>query len=140
MVDASVAIKWLVDEPDAEIASLLLDLELSAPDLLCAECANILWKKVMRGELDADEAGAMASALEAADVALHSTRPHLRSALVLAAELGHPAYDCVYLSLSRQLKQPLVTADGRLVAAVRARKMPDLDDLVVGLAELPAVL
>jgi predicted nucleic acid-binding protein len=140
VVDASVAIKWLVDEPDAEIASLLLDHELSAPDLLCAECANILWKKLVRGELDADEAGTMASALEAADITLHSARPHLRSALVLASELGQPAYDCVYLSLARQLEQPLVTADVRLIDVVRRRRSPDLDGLIVSLAELPAVL
>jgi len=41
----------VVDEPDAQIAIKLLDHRLAAPDLLAPDCANILWKKVMRGEL-----------------------------------------------------------------------------------------
>ena len=55
IVDASVAIKWVVDEPGTEHALLLRRDSLAAPDLLVPECANILWKKVRRKELS--EAG-----------------------------------------------------------------------------------
>jgi hypothetical protein len=56
VVDASVAIKWLVDEPGADIVTTLLDCALAAPDLLGPECASVLWKKVTRGELSGLEA------------------------------------------------------------------------------------
>jgi predicted nucleic acid-binding protein len=46
VVDASVAIKWLTDEPDTPLALRVHELgATAAPDLLVAECVNILWKK-----------------------------------------------------------------------------------------------
>ena len=36
----------------------------------------------------------------------------------LAIEIGHPAYDCIYLALARRLGAPLVTADMRFVNRV----------------------
>jgi predicted nucleic acid-binding protein len=42
VVDASVAIKWFVDEEGRAEAVGLLRHPLSAPDLLAPECANIL--------------------------------------------------------------------------------------------------
>jgi predicted nucleic acid-binding protein len=48
VVDASIVIKWFVDEVHSEAARSLQEdqYELSAPDLLWPECGNILWKKV----------------------------------------------------------------------------------------------
>lgn len=141
VVDASVAIKWLVDEPGAELATLLLGYPLAAPDLLGPECANVLWKKVMRGELSAPEAETMAAALETADIALHPTRPHWRAAVAAASTLRHPAYECIYVCLAADLARPLVTADARLVDVVRGASSPArFADLVVPLNELPQVL
>jgi predicted nucleic acid-binding protein len=42
VIDASVVIKWVVDEPGTAQAHLLRRHRLLAPDLLIAECANIL--------------------------------------------------------------------------------------------------
>lgn len=53
VIDASVAAKWLAPEPDSPLAEALLDDELIAPDLLFAQVGNILWKKQLRGEMDA---------------------------------------------------------------------------------------
>ena len=55
VVDATVAIKWVVGEADSERAASVRGRRLFAPDLLVAECANALWKKVVRRELAADE-------------------------------------------------------------------------------------
>ena len=140
VVDASVAIKWMVEEPGADLAVLLLDHALAAPDLLGPECANILWKKVMRRELALTEAETMAAALENADIALHPTRGCWRAAVAVASALRRPAYDCIYLCLAEQLAQPMVTADERLVAAVRAAPSRRFADLVVPLTELPQTL
>jgi predicted nucleic acid-binding protein len=136
VVDASVAIKWFIDEPDSDRAVTLLRDPIAAPDLLAPECANVLWKKVARGELQTDEAEAIALALEGADIALHSTRPHLASATTIACALGRAAYDCFYLALAEKLQQPLITADMRLVNAVRAQGVGRFAYLVVPLSGL----
>lgn len=41
IVDASVAIKWVVTEPHSEHASALLDEDLAAPELWLIEVANM---------------------------------------------------------------------------------------------------
>lgn len=54
VVDASIAIKWVVEEEGTGIAvDLRSRFRFVAPELLVPECANILWKKVQRGELTA---------------------------------------------------------------------------------------
>ena len=58
VIDASVSAKWLVPEAESAQAELLLDHELLAPDLNFPELANILWKKQLRGEMDAGAARA----------------------------------------------------------------------------------
>ena len=73
VIDASIAVKWVVPEPDCDRAEALRDHPLVAPDLLFAECANVLWKKVRRGELSKDEADIAAQTLGQADIAIAST-------------------------------------------------------------------
>jgi predicted nucleic acid-binding protein len=54
VVDASVAVKWFVKEDGHEAAlGLLAHAHLSAPDLVFAETANVLWKKLRRNRLRA---------------------------------------------------------------------------------------
>ena len=52
IVDASVAVKWFVEEPDSDRARQLefADEDLIAPDLALAEVGNALWKKAVRRE------------------------------------------------------------------------------------------
>jgi len=49
-------------------------MKLIAPELLTAECANILWKKVLRGELTEDEALFAVRLLQALDIELLPTQ------------------------------------------------------------------
>jgi len=118
VIDASVAIKWVTDEPGTKEALSLLQHRLYAPDLLVAECANILWKKVRRKELTPDEAGLAARLLQRADVELAPMRALLEPATKLAIALDHPAYDCTYLALAESMSCDLVTADQRLSTKV----------------------
>jgi predicted nucleic acid-binding protein len=119
VVDASVAIKWVIDEPGSSAAAALLSAgPLRAPDLLLVECANVLWKKVRRGELSADEAGLAIRVLRQADIELLPSRPLADRALQLALELDHSAYDCLYLALALESGQPFVTADDRFVRRI----------------------
>lgn len=138
VVDASVAVKWVISEAGSENAAALKGARLYAPDLWVAECANVLWKKAARNEISADEAEAAAMALEAAEVELVATRPLLARAVRLACELGHAAHDCLYLLAAVDRGLPLITADARLVALARKKDVSApvlaLDDLGAGRA------
>jgi predicted nucleic acid-binding protein len=111
VIDASVAIKWVVEEPRTRQALDLLRQTLLAPDLLIAECANILWKKVRRNELSEGEASLAARLLANSDVDPMPMRPLLERATRIAIAMDHPAYDCVYLALAEDRGCEFVTAD-----------------------------
>jgi predicted nucleic acid-binding protein len=101
VIDASIAIKWVVEEDGTDLAlALRQQARLMAPDLIVAECANILWKKVQRKELSRDEALIAARLLQSAEIELVPTRALMESATRLEIELDHPAYDCLYLALA----------------------------------------
>lgn len=123
VIDASVAIKWVVEEAGTREALALRRHRLTAPDLLVAECANILWKKVRRRELSAQEATLAARLLERADIDLAPTRRLLEPATRLAVALDHPAYDCLYLVLAEASGCDVVTADERLCAKVASHAL-----------------
>jgi predicted nucleic acid-binding protein len=122
VVDASVAIKWVVAEMGSERSLALAGSRLVAPDLLLVECANVLWKKVRRHELSDAEAGAAAALLEAADIELVPARGLMERTVALACALDHPAYDCCYLAVAEARSLPLVTADEALVRVVGGAK------------------
>ncbi|MDF1536713.1 MAG: type II toxin-antitoxin system VapC family toxin [bacterium] len=141
VIDASVAIKWLVEEEGTAEALTVLDkARLSAPDLLIAECANILWKKVQREELSEDEALIGARILEQADLEILPTRHLLSSATSLAVLLDHPAYDCVYLELALERGWRFATADERFLRKIRGEQPVRFSDMVLSLREAVAVL
>jgi predicted nucleic acid-binding protein len=134
VVDASVAVKWVVEE-DGTAAALALRKRglLIAPELLVAECANILWKKKQRSELSKREALFAARLLARADMELVSTRALLASATEIAIDLDHPAYDAFYLALALARNCRLVTADARLLRVLVAAARSDLRDLAIPL-------
>lgn len=116
VIDASVAAKWVIEEVGtSEALQLRQQARLLAPDLLLAECANILWKKIQRGELLKDEALLAIQILAGAEVELLSARSLCHAATQLSIELGHPAYDCLYLALAIERDCPFVTADKALL-------------------------
>lgn len=120
VIDASIAIKWVVEEEGTPAAlALRQQAKLIAPELLVAECANILWKKVLRGELSREEAVLAARLLEGAEIELLPTRSLLEVATRMSIELNHPAYDCLYLALAAKNKCQFVTADNRFLQKLR---------------------
>lgn len=119
VIDASVAVKWLVAEELSEFATRLLGQELAAPALIEAEVTNVLWSKVRRGELSDSEAEACVATFQRAPVRILQMQQLLVPAFRLAVTLAHPVYDCLYLALAWQLNAVLVTADRRFAMAAR---------------------
>lgn len=141
VIDASVATKWVAPEPLSDQAvSLLEGPGLVAPDLLVAECANILWKKVVRSEMDQETAIVAAQAIERIDIELVPMRLLLAKSLKLALELDHPAYDCLYLALALARDCRFVTADKRLVNKLCQQDEPRFRASVLALDAVPDFL
>ena len=124
VIDASIALKWVIPEVDSDAALALRSGRVSAPDLLVAECANALWKKVRRSELTAQEASLAARLLRRADIELEPMRDLIEPATQLAVALDHPAYDCLYLALAQASESEFVTADQAFCRKVRAAGLP----------------
>ena len=121
IVDASVAIKWFIDEPGSEVARRLWrdEPDLLAPDLLVPEVCNAAWRKVRLGESHPAQAKQIADRLRRGVLALRPTAPLASRALELALALDHPVYDCFYLALAEVEQVGLVTADRRLESRLR---------------------
>ncbi len=117
VVDASVAVKWLVEEPGSAEARLLLagGDSLLAPELLVPEVCNATWKKHLRKEVSREHALRVVQAVPTLFDLLCSCAPLAERAFEIASELEHPAYDCFYLALAEQESCRLVTDDARLL-------------------------
>ena len=136
VIDASIAVKWVVDEQGTPEALVLRQkAKLIAPELLVAECANILWKKVQRNELSKEEALLAARLLQGAEIELLPTRSLFEAATRLSIELDHPAYDCLYLALAVENECRFVTADERFLRKLGQSRRNTLRERAISLME-----
>lgn len=133
VVDASIALKWVVTEPDSAEAQALLDewarqgMTLLVPTLYTYEVTNILRQRVRRGLMTPDEARADQSKLLSQNVTRDvrdqaQQRVQSERALVLANQHNLPAtYDAHYLALAEREGCEYWTADERLWNTVKAQ-------------------
>lgn len=103
VVDASVGLKWVLDEPDSDLAKALVVGEetLLVPDFWLNEASNVLWLQVRRKLLTPDEAREglvlLRSQLEptpTAELALHDV------ALEIGFAVNHSTYDTLYVAFA----------------------------------------
>ena len=120
VVDASVAVKWLVAEEDSESANRLAvgAEDLLAPRLMASEVANTLWRKARLGEIGRDRAGVLMAALTEMPVRWNVDETLCADAVRLALALDRPVYDCVYLALAHRVGAQVITADVRFANAL----------------------
>lgn len=127
VLDASVAVRWVVPERGSDEAAELLGRPIAwvAPRLMLTEVASALRRKVQESELGAEHAlqalDALVTAVADGTVSLADDEEAVSSALGLALTLGHRVPDCLYLALAEREGATLVTADQRLEALARLR-------------------
>jgi predicted nucleic acid-binding protein len=118
VLDASVLLKWFLDEPGSAAASdlkaryLAGDVAIAIPDLALYEIPNVLRFKrsIPQTELNAVMQAFWQLGLEI----VAPTEPLLEDAVRLSYMTGLSLYDCAYLALARQLEARVLTADMRL--------------------------
>ena len=130
VVDASLAVKWLVEEDDSDKAHAVLeswvaqDVSRIAPHLMPFEVANALHRRVLRWELNIADSTRMIARLLESRLELHQPPGHHVRALRLASQLKQgAAYDAHYLALAESVGCELWNADERFYRAAS----PSLD-------------
>ena len=133
VVDASVVVKWFVPETLSGEARLLLShrLDLHAPELLLAEYANVIWKKIRRGELSASPVYMKALSDLDENISLHPIGDLIERGMQISLEVDHPVYDCLYLACAEATRSSVVTADERLANKVAGSSL-DIDVRHIG--------
>lgn len=137
VVDASVGLKWVLQEPDSHLAEALVRIEtdLLVPDFWLQEATNILWLQVRKKLFTPDEAREGLSLLRAqlkptptADLDL------LGVALEIGITVNHSTYDTLYLAFAVAVgASGVVIADGPFVRAMRTHPDPALAAMVLPL-------
>ena len=118
VVDASVAVEYLLRTPLGQRAATLLDGSmLLAPELLDVEVVSVLRRALLGGHLEARRASMALTDLVAWPLERIRHRHLVREAWACRDNLS--AYDAFYVAAARLQNAALVTADSRLGRAPR---------------------
>ena len=134
VVDASVAVKWLIEEENSADAITLLDgRELHAPRLLVSEVANTLWRIARVNKMQSDQAIDSLSILSQMPIHWYEDELIATDAIRLAVGVDRPVYDLMYIALAQRIGTRVVTADSRLINSLATT---DLSGIAVSLQNL----
>ena len=112
IVDASVAVKWVLLEPDRDSALALIGSEtLAAPEFLRVEFAQVMAREARRDAISPADAARGLAIFDRARVRLEPSSPLLDEAFAMALVLKASVYDSLYLALAVREHAQLVTAD-----------------------------
>ena len=138
VVDASVAAKWVMEEPHSDLAQQILDsgVELAAPAHWLGEAANAVWAAARRGDLNAEEAEERARTLAEAPIHAVPLARLVEAAVAIGLRIGVTIYDALYLALAIERTAVLITDDQRLIHA--ARRDREVRNLVLWIADSAA--
>ena len=130
IVDASIAIKWTLNESDSSAALALLahwndeEIEVLAPALLAYEVTNALYRRVRKGEIPFEDArrGLTEIIFKVVQFDFPEDPDFNIRAMELGQQCGLPAaYDSHYLALAEREGCELWTADLRMWNSVNGK-------------------
>ncbi len=116
IIDSCVAVKWCFKEEFSTQAIHLQndEYEILAPDLICSEIGNVIWKKSLKNEMNFIQCGEVYNAIMDHFNAFFDSKRFIEKSIELAIKYNHPVYDCIYISTAMHYNIPLVTADKRM--------------------------
>jgi predicted nucleic acid-binding protein len=126
VLDSSVALKWVLPEPDSAKALELRDEfakgvhELLTPDIFLLETLHALTKAERQRKIAFGDAYPLWQAILIDCPDLHPHGPLLDRAAQVASAARHSVYDCVYLALAEREGCEFVTADEKLVKKLKS--------------------
>lgn len=124
VLDASVAVKWALTEPDTPKANQLRDdfknqiVQLLAPDIFPAEVAHALTRAERKGILKQDEAAGLLADVLSTAPDFHLYLALLPRAVEISSKMQCGVYDCMYVALAEQENCELVTADQKMLTVL----------------------
>jgi predicted nucleic acid-binding protein len=126
VVDASFALKWVLNEPGSGVSLILLaewqqaGIQPVASSWIACEVGNVLFQFVRDGTFTPEEAAdLLAAALEAVEIQAEDVGDAQR-ALRIAVDAGQKqSYDAQYAALAERLGCELWTADDKFRDAAR---------------------
>ncbi len=139
VVDASVALKWFLPEPDSHIAAALRVREpnLLIPDFWLHEAVNVLWREVRRKSVTQYEARQGLALLRAQIQPTSTAQMNLHElALDIGIATNHATYDTMYVAFALAIgAAAVVVADRSFVWDMQAHPDPALAAMVLPLDE-----
>lgn len=125
VVDASVGIKQFIPNPLLGKTKQLFanlsysTIEIYVPDLFYVESANTLWKYIRAEQLTPTQVQEYLSVLKMYPLQVVSTVELIEIAVNIAVSHNISAYDATYVTLSENVKAPLLTLDKKLLNNLR---------------------
>jgi predicted nucleic acid-binding protein len=117
VVDANVAIKWVIEQPHFERARRLVEQgdDLLVPGMFVAEITTTIWKYVRSKQINEEQAQSGVTSILSLISYVERDAHLAEDALRMGLDLNYAPYDCFYLVLAMRRSAPFVTADKRLI-------------------------
>jgi predicted nucleic acid-binding protein len=130
VVDASVMIAWMINEPDFtlsdDIYHLLASNTINVPAHWPVEIANALNVNMRRGRIPTDELEALDQRLRLLNITIGSspTVEDIMGMTKFASEHRLTVYDAAYVMLAQDLELALVTLDAEMREVAQRLRIP----------------
>jgi predicted nucleic acid-binding protein len=130
VLDAAIAIRWVVPEVDSGKALQLRDRlkigadEFFAPDVFPVEVAHALTRSERQRRIQVGEAAALLSGILLSAPTLLPALQYIDRAVEISSTHRIGVYDCLYIALAEQLGCDMITCDERLVANLLPHGFP----------------
>jgi predicted nucleic acid-binding protein len=125
VLDSNIALKWVLPEADSDKAIRLRAAfqnqvhDLHAPDVFPIEIAHALTRAERRGVIPQGEAEGLLTDVLSSPPRLHPYLPLLTRAIRISSQRRVGVYDCLYLALAEREHCEFLTADDRLLGALK---------------------
>ena len=125
VLDSNIGVKWVLEEDLSEKARSVRDEfaqgihELLSPNVFLAETAHALTRAQRQGRITPVEVGIFMADVLTTLPQFRSYYPLLSRAIEISVQSRIGVYDCLYVALAESESCELLTADDRLVRALK---------------------